>query len=74
MDYGQFCPVAKASAVLAERWVLLIVRELMLGSHRYSELQRGLSRISPSLLSKRLKELEARGIIISKQVKGGRNR
>ena len=74
MDYGQFCPVAKASEVLAERWVLLIVRELMLGSHRFSELQRGLSRISPSLLSKRLKELEVAGILVSKQQKGGRNR
>lgn len=74
MDYGQFCPVAKASELLGERWMLLIVRELMLGSHRYSELQRGLSRISPSLLSKRLKELEAAGVIVSKPAKGGRSR
>ncbi len=74
MNYGQFCPVAKASELLAERWMLLIIRELMLGSHRYSELQRGLSRISPSLLSKRIKQLEAAGIIVSKPVKGGKHR
>ncbi len=59
--YGQFCPVAKASELLAERWTLLILRELLLGSHRFGELQRALSRISPSLLTKRLKQLESAG-------------
>jgi len=55
MSYGQFCPIAKATEILGEGWMMLIVRELFLGSHRYSDLQRGLSRISPSLLIKRLK-------------------
>jgi DNA-binding HxlR family transcriptional regulator len=64
--YGQFCPVAKASELLAERWTLLILRELLLGSHRFGELQRALSRISPSLLTKRLKQLESAGIVIRK--------
>ncbi len=64
--YGQFCPVAKASELLAERWTLLILRELLLGSHRFGELQRALSRISPSLLAKRLKQLESAGIVIRK--------
>ena len=68
--YGQFCPVAKASELLAERWTLLILRELLLGSHRFGELQRALSRISPSLLTKRLKQLESAGIIIRKAQAG----
>jgi DNA-binding HxlR family transcriptional regulator len=66
MDYGQFCPIAKATELLGERWMLLILRELFLGSHRYSEFQRGLSRISPSLLTKRLKQLEEAGIVVRK--------
>ena len=70
MDYGQFCPIAKATELLGERWMLLILRELFLGSHRYSELQRGLSRISPSLLTKRLKQLEQAGIVIRKPQQG----
>lgn len=65
-DYGQFCPVAKATELLGERWMILVLRELLLGSHRYSEFQRALSRISPSLLTKRLKQLEAAGIIVRK--------
>ena len=68
--YGQFCPVAKASELLGERWMILILRELLLGSHRYSEFQRALSRISPSLLTKRLKQLESAGIIIRKTQQG----
>lgn len=70
MEYGQFCPVAKATEILGERWMLLILRELFLGSHRYSELQRGLSRISPSLLTKRLKQLEHAGIVVRKTQRG----
>lgn len=70
MDYGQFCPIAKASELLGERWMLLILRELFLGSHRYSELQRGLSRISPTLLTKRLKQQEEAGIVVRKVRQG----
>ena len=68
--YGQFCPVAKASELLGERWMLLILRELLLGTHRYSEFQRALSRISPSVLTKRLKQLESAGIIVRKAQQG----
>ena len=53
-EYGQFCPVAKASDILGERWTVLILRELLLGTTRFNDLQRGLSRISPTLLSKTL--------------------
>ncbi|MBL1271137.1 MAG: helix-turn-helix transcriptional regulator [Oceanospirillales bacterium] len=70
MDYGQFCPIAKATELLGERWMLLILRELFLGSHRYSDIQRGLSRISPSLLTKRLKELEQAGVVVRKSKQG----
>ena len=70
MGYGQFCPVAKATELLGERWMLLILREFFLGSHRYSEFQRGLSRISPSLLARRLKQLEQAGIIVRKERSG----
>ena len=72
IDYGQFCPVAKATGLIGERWTLLILRELVLGTHRFSEFQRALSRISPSLLTKRLKDLETAGIIIKKPQQGRR--
>jgi DNA-binding HxlR family transcriptional regulator len=61
--YGQFCPIAKASEVLAERWTLLVVRELLCGSHRFNEIQRGVPLMSRSLLVKRLRELERAGIV-----------
>ena len=63
MKYGQFCAVAKASEVLGERWTLLVVRELVAGATSYTELQRGLGRISPSVLSSRLKALLEHGVI-----------
>ena len=65
-EYGQFCPVAKASDIIGERWTVLILRELLLGTKRYNEFLHGLSRISPTLLSKRLKALEAKGLIVRK--------
>src|SRR5210317_2042479 len=71
-DYGQFCPVAKASELLGERWTLLILRELSLGSNRFSQFQRALSRISPTLLTRRLAQLEQAGIVIKKPQQGRR--
>ena len=62
--YGQFCPVAKAAEIVAERWSLLVLRELILGSHRFNELRRGVPLMSPSLLSQRLKELEDGGVVV----------
>ncbi len=61
--YGQFCPVAKAMELLDERWTLLVVRELLMGSRRFSELQRGVPRMSPALLSKRLRRLTRAGVV-----------
>ncbi len=63
MTFGQFCPVAKTSEIVCERWMTLVLRELMCGSRRFGEIQRGVPTISPALLSKRLKQLEAAGVI-----------
>jgi DNA-binding HxlR family transcriptional regulator len=57
-EYGQFCPVALASEVLAERWTLLVVRELLAGARRFNEIRRGVPRISGTLLKQRLQTLE----------------
>lgn len=69
-DYGEACPISKATTILGERWTLQILREMMLGVTRFSEFQRYLPRISPSLLNTRLKSLEQHGIIIRKTVAG----
>lgn len=61
--YGQFCPVAMATEVLGTRWTILVLRELLCGSTRFNELRRGVPRMSPALLSKRLGELETQGLI-----------
>lgn len=61
--YGQFCPVSMASEVLCTRWTTLVVRELLCGTTRFNDLRRGVPRMSPALLSKRLKELERSGVI-----------
>jgi len=68
MEYGQFCPIAKATEILGEKWTLLIVRELLMGGSRFSELQRGLSLISPTMLSKRLDTLEQYGLLLKKKI------
>lgn len=69
-SYGQFCPVAMAAEVLGARWTLLLLRELVVGSTRFNELRRGLPRMSPALLSKRLKELEVAKVVRRVPVKG----
>lgn len=61
--YHQYCPVARASEILADRWTPLIVRELLFGSRHFNELRRGLPRISRSLLVARLRHLEDNGVI-----------
>lgn len=62
-SYGQFCPVAMAAEVLCTRWTIVLVRELAAGSTRFNDLRRGVPRMSPALLSQRLKDLEAAGIV-----------
>ncbi len=62
-SYSQFCPVATAAEIIGERWTPLIVRELVSGSQTFNEIRMGVTRISPTLLSARLKTLEKAGII-----------
>jgi DNA-binding HxlR family transcriptional regulator len=61
--YGQFCPVSLAAEVFARRWTPLIVRELLVGNTRFNDLRRGMPTITPSVLSRRLDELEIAGIV-----------
>ncbi|SFE65003.1 winged helix-turn-helix transcriptional regulator [Roseivivax sediminis] len=62
-SYKQFCPVAMAAETLCTRWTVVLLRELVAGSTRFNEIRRGVPRMSPALLSKRLQELEAAGIV-----------
>jgi len=66
-SYKQFCPVAMAAEVLCTRWTIVLVRELIAGSTRFNDLRRGVPRMSPALLSQRLKDLEASGVISRKR-------
>ncbi len=71
--YGQYCPIAKAAEILTERWTLLVLRELTMGSSRYNELRRGMPLISPSVLAERLRTLEQHGIVECRRGKDGRS-
>lgn len=62
-SYHQFCPVAKAMELLDERWTMLVIRELVTGSQHFNELRRGIPRMSPALLSRRLGQLVRAGIV-----------
>jgi DNA-binding HxlR family transcriptional regulator len=62
-SYQQFCPVAMAAEILCTRWTIILLREMFAGSTRFNELRRGVPRMSPALLSQRLKELELAGIV-----------
>jgi DNA-binding HxlR family transcriptional regulator len=71
VDYGQFCTVARGAEIFGERWTPLVVRELLCGSRRFNDLRRGVPRMSPTLLSARLKKLEEMGIVERREVNGG---
>ncbi len=62
-SYKQFCPLAMAAEVLCTRWTMVLVRELIAGSTRFNDLRRGVPKMSPTLLSQRLKELEHAGVV-----------
>ncbi|MEA2628315.1 MAG: hypothetical protein QOJ10_775 [Chloroflexota bacterium] len=70
--YGQFCPVARAAEIFAERWTPLILRDISAGRHNFSEIQKGLHRISPSMLGQRLRSLERVGVIETRPNPAGR--
>ena len=65
-DYNEACPISMAASVLCEKWTIQIVRELFFGSTRYSEIQKFIPNISPSLLRNRLRFLEEQGLVIRK--------
>lgn len=71
-EYRQFCPVSRGAEIFAERWTPLILRELLNGSHRFSELQLGLPRISRNLLTMRLVALASAGVIERRRAEDGR--
>jgi DNA-binding HxlR family transcriptional regulator len=62
-SYGQYCALARGLDVIGERWTLLVVRELLAGPRRYSELREGLPGIATNLLAERLRGLEERGVV-----------
>src|SRR4030081_2564633 len=61
--YGQFCGVTRALEIVGERWAVLIVRDLLVGPKRFTDLLRGLPKIPTNVLAARLKELEAAGVL-----------
>jgi DNA-binding HxlR family transcriptional regulator len=72
--YGQFCPVAMASEVFAERWTPLILRELFAGACRFNAIRNGVPLISRTLLAQRLRELENAGVVESRARPAGPGR
>src|SRR5690554_5737361 len=62
-NYGQYCGVTTALELVGERWALLIVRDLLVGPRRYTDLKQGLPRIPTNILSTRLKELQEGGVV-----------
>jgi DNA-binding HxlR family transcriptional regulator len=61
--YSTYCPIAKAAEILAERWTLLLVRDLLLGARHFNDFRRSIPLITPAMLVKRLRTLEDVGII-----------
>ncbi len=70
--YGQFCPIARAAEVFAERWTPLIIRNLSLGADTFSEILAGVPRMSRTLLAQRLRTLERRGVVSRRPGASGR--
>jgi DNA-binding HxlR family transcriptional regulator len=70
-DYKEACPISMAASVLCERWTLQIVREMVFGSTKYSEIQKFIPNISPSLLRDRLRSLEKQGLVMRKRAERG---
>ncbi len=64
---GGFCPIAKALEIVGERWTLLIIREMLTGSHHFNEIERGLPGISRSLMAQRLRALQRAGLVEKRQ-------
>ncbi|WP_422030568.1 winged helix-turn-helix transcriptional regulator [Roseovarius sp.] len=71
--YGQFCPIAKAAELFCEKWTALVIRNISAGAHRFSDIHRGVPLMSATLLSKRLKHLEAEGIVTRRRAERGKH-
>ena len=71
VEYGQLCPLAKATEILAERWTFLVIRQLLSGPARFNEIRRGVPLMSPSLLSQRLRRLEREGLVRRERLAAG---
>src|SRR6185436_3142488 len=71
-NYRQYCPIARASEILAERWTPLVVRNLMFGADTFSQVLRGVPQMSRSMLVTRLQELERAGLLVRLPQKAGR--
>jgi len=69
--YGQYCPVARAAEIIADRWTPLVIRELLADMHRFNHLERGLPGISRPLLAVRLRRLEQAGVIEHREAEDG---
>jgi len=70
-DYNEACPISMAASVVCERWTLQIIREMFFGSTRYSQIQKYIPNISPSLLRNRLRFLEEQGLVLRKKSASG---
>jgi DNA-binding HxlR family transcriptional regulator len=70
IGYKQFCPVSMAAEVICTRWTVVLLRELVAGSTRFNDIRRGVPKMSPSLLSKRLRDLESAGVVERRAVPG----
>lgn len=71
--YGQYCPIAKSLEVLGDRWTLLIIRDLLLGTGHFNDLERGLPGISRALLASRLRQLQRAGLVEKRLTAAGRS-
>lgn len=70
--YGQYCPLSLASELLCRRWTVLVVSRILMGCSRFNEIHRGVPQMSPSLLTRRLEELERAGIIETRPIEGSK--
>jgi len=71
--YGQFCPIAKAAEIFCERWTALVIRNVGAGAFRFNDIHRGVPHMSPTLLTRRLRQLEAEGLLQRKRSDSGKS-
>jgi DNA-binding HxlR family transcriptional regulator len=72
ITYGEYCPIAVGAEFFADRWTPLVLRELIMGSTQFNQIQRGIPRISRTVLSQRLRQLQERGIVDKREWGPGR--